>query len=181
MNKTFNFQPTLSGKNVSIRPLFENDFSALYRCASDKKLWEGHPAKDRFKEVEFKKWFKSAVESNATVVFVNNITNDLIGSSRFYTVNSEPTDISIGYTFLERRYWGGKTNFELKQLMLDYAFNYYSSVWFHIAPSNIRSQKATQKIGGVFSHEAVASISGEPQDWLFYKIDKNSWLEQTAS
>lgn len=181
MINTFNFQPVLTGNNFSIRPLCENDFDALYRCASDKKLWEGHPAKDRYKEVEFKKWFKSAIESNATVVFQDNITNELIGSSRFYTVDSEPNDVSIGYTFLARQYWGGKTNFEFKQLMLNYAFNYFSNVWFHISPSNIRSQKATQKIGGVFSHEKMANISGEPQNWLFYKINKNSWQEKSAS
>ena len=175
MMTTFNFQPVLTGKNVSVRPLFESDLDALYSCAADKKLWEGHPAKDRYKEVEFKKWFESAVESNATVVFVDNATNELIGSSRFYTVDTDPNDISIGYTFLARRYWGGKTNFELKKLMLDYAFHYFCDVWFHIAPSNIRSQKATQKIGGVFYHEKIANISGEPQNWLFYKLDKNSW------
>jgi RimJ/RimL family protein N-acetyltransferase len=108
-------------------------------------------------------------------VFVDNVTGNIIGSSRFYTTDEAPSDICIGYTFLARRYWGGKTNFELKKLMLDYAFHYSDCVWFHIAPSNLRSQKAIEKIGGVFSHAKVTTISGSPDKWLFYKINKNNW------
>ncbi len=175
MLSSFNFQPILNGVNVSIRALVVSDFDNLYICASDKKIWEGHPAKDRYKKVEFEKWFESAIDSNSTVVFLDNITGNIIGSSRFYTVDEAANDISIGYTFLSRSYWGGKTNFELKKLMLDYAFTYFDSVWFHIAPANIRSQKAIEKIGGVFFYEKITSISGSPDNWLFYQIDKNDW------
>lgn len=175
MITTFEFQPDLNGENVSIRALVESDFESLYLCASDKKIWEGHPAKDRYKKPLFEKWFKSAIKSKSTVVFVDNVTGNIIGSSRFYTTDEVPSDICIGYTFLARCFWGGKTNFELKKLMLDYAFSYFNSVWFHIAPSNIRSQKAIEKIGGVFSYEKVITISGAPDKWLFYKISKNDW------
>ena len=175
MNKHFSFQPTLSEETVSLRPLHENDFESLFSCAADKKLWQDHPSKNRYKEVEFKKWFDSALNSMATVVFVDNVNQKIIGSSRFYTVDSSPDDISIGYTFLARQYWGGKTNLALKKLMLAYAFQYFDVVWFHIAPSNIRSQKAIEKIGGVFSHQKIANISKQPENWLFYKIEKVSW------
>jgi RimJ/RimL family protein N-acetyltransferase len=181
MSGTFNFQPSLNGGNTKIRAIVETDFNELYLCASDKKLWAGHPAKDRYKKIEFEKWFKSAIESDTAIVFVDNLTNKPIGSSRFYTIDSEPNDISIGYTFLACKYWGGETNFELKKLMLDYAFNYFDCVWFHIAPSNVRSQKAVQKIGAVFSHEKIASISGSPENWGFYKIEKSNWQLQSAS
>lgn len=181
MISTFNFQPVLTGANVSIRALDINDFDSLYKCASDKKLWEGHPAKDRYKKLEFEKWFKDALESNTTIVFLDNVTRNIIGSSRFYVNDDAPEDISIGYTFLARSYWGGKTNFELKKLMLDYAFTYFNSVWFHIAPSNIRSQKAVEKIGGIFAYEKVSSISGSPDKWLFYQIGKVDWNLQSAS
>jgi RimJ/RimL family protein N-acetyltransferase len=175
MSGVFSFQPFINNQNISIRPIVETDFYELFLFASDKYLWVGHPAKDRYKKVEFIKWFESAITSKATVVFIDNITDKPIGSSRFYTIDSAPNDISIGYTFLARSYWGGKANLEIKKLMLDYAFNYFDCVWFHIAPSNIRSQKATQKIGGVFSHEEIANISGKPDNWLFYKIDKKNW------
>lgn len=62
-----------------------------------------------------------------------------------------------------------------------YAFNYFNCIWFHIAPSNIRSQKATKEIGGVFSYKKIANISIEPEDWLFYKIEKHYWLLQSTN
>lgn len=181
MIENFSFQPVLKGETVALRPIHEGDFDALFDCASDKKLWQGHPAKDRYKADQFKKWFKSAIESDATVVILDKLTDKIIGSSRFYVVNSEPDDISIGYTFIARQYWGGKTNLEVKTLMLAYAFQYFNVAWFHIAPSNIRSQKAIKKIGGIFSHQENSNISGKPEPCMFYKIEKQNWLQENAS
>ena len=174
---SFNFQPVLKGETISLRPIHESDFDGLFDSASDKKLWEGHPVKNRYKADEFKKWFKSALESDSALVILDQLTNRIIGSSRFYVVNSEHDDISIGYTFISRQYWGGKTNYEVKKTMLTYAFKYFKVVWFHIAPSNIRSQKATQKIGGIFSYEKNSNISGKFEPWMFYKIEKENWLQ----
>lgn len=170
----FNFQPYLKGKRLFLRPIQKNDFDGLFACASDKKLWDGHPAKDRYKEAEFKKWFQRALKSRSALIVINVSINKIIGSSRFYVVDSEPSDISIGYTFIHRSYWGGATNSLLKKIMLDYAFKYYETVWFHIAPSNIRSQRAIEKIGAVFSHEKDSLLSGKCEPWLFYKIKKSN-------
>jgi len=177
MLDNFTIQPNLKSESISLRPLHESDFSGLYKCAADRKLWEGHPSKDRYQESEFKTWFNSAIDSNAALVILDTLTDNIIGSSRFYVEDSEPSDISVGFTFIARQYWGGNTNYELKKLMLAYAFRYFDSVWFHIDPSNIRSQKATQKIGGVFCREAISNISGEPLPYVFYKIEKKSWFQ----
>jgi RimJ/RimL family protein N-acetyltransferase len=39
--------------------------------------------------------------------------------------------------------------------MLDHAFKSYPDVRFHIAPANIRSQKATAKLGADYVYEAT--------------------------
>ena len=178
MTKDFSFQPSLSGENISFRPLREDDFESIFSCASDKKIWEGHPAKDRYKESEFKKWFASAMEVGTVIVILDNKSNEIIGSSRFYVESSTPHDIAIGFTFLAVKYWGGKTNYKVKKMMLDYAFEYFNVVWFHISPSNIRSQKATQKIGGVLVDQKDSDLSGKLEPWLFYKIEKEDWLNR---
>jgi RimJ/RimL family protein N-acetyltransferase len=51
--------------------------------------------------------------------------------------------------FLARRYWGGRYNRELKQLMLADAFKFVGNVVFYVGQTNVRSQKATEKIGGI--------------------------------
>ncbi len=171
----FSYQPSLVGDTLSVRPLYEDDFDALFTCASDKKIWAGHPNSDRYQKPVFEKWFDTAINSKATVVVIDNNRNEIIGSSRFYWLDTIPDDISIGFTFLACQYWGGPTNFELKTLMLNYAFNFFDTVWFHIAPSNIRSQKATQKIGCQFSHEEMLKISTKDELWYCYKMEKKSW------
>jgi len=70
-----------------------------------------------------------------------------------------------------QQYWGGNVNKELKAMMLNYAFEFYESVWFHISPINIRSQKAILKIGASYVKEKTVSLGGsEPSLWRFYKI-----------
>jgi len=172
----FNYTPTLLGEDISIRPLRENDFNGLYKCASDKKIWEGHPATDRYKREQFEYWFHGAIGSQSTIVISDSLTNEIIGSSRYYIEDSSPNDISIGHTFLSCKYWGGVTNSQLKQLMLNYAFKHFNNVWFHIALSNIRSQKATQKIGAKFSHEGISKLTGKPELWKFYKVEKGAYI-----
>jgi RimJ/RimL family protein N-acetyltransferase len=58
--------------------------------------------------------------------------------------------VEIGWTFLERRFWGGSYNRELKKLMLDHAFNFVDHVVFVVGEKNLRSQKALEKIGARF-------------------------------
>ena len=177
MSETFSFQPTLHGESISLRPMAESDFDGLFACASSKKVWAGHPNPDRYKEPVFRKYFESAIDSRAAVVVTDNSTGEIIGFSRYYLESTIPDDISIGFTFLSCEYWGGETNFQLKNLMLDYAFRFFDVVWFHVSPSNIRSQKATLKIGAVFSHEELLKLSGKDELWYCYKIGKGEWVK----
>ena len=171
----FNFQPTLTGETISLRALREDDFDDLYACASDKKIWEGHPSSNRYKYSEFTSYFKASIESQACVVIVDKQRNEIIGLSRYYQVNTIPDDISIGFTFLARNYWGGDTNRELKKLMIDYALQYFPAVWLHVGLTNIRSQKATLKIGARFIGEDTLEIGGSVGQWLCYRVTKESW------
>ncbi len=173
--KGFNFQPSLTGKTISLRALREEDFDELYACASDKKIWECHPNSDRYKRSVFTPYFKSSMASKANVVVLDNQSNKIIGTSRYYQVAQIPNDISIGFTFLIRDYWGGKTNLELKTLMIEYALQYFPAVWLHVGLGNIRSQKATLKIGAKFMGEDDLVIGGKEGKWLCYKVDKESW------
>ena len=150
-------------------------FDELFLCASDKKIWEGHPHPNRYKLSEFTPYFSDAIDSNAFVVVIDNTLGKIIGVSKYYPVDSVPDDISIGFTFLARKYWGGNINRELKGLMLDYAFGYFDRVWFHIGPTNIRSQKASEKIGAIFSHQEILNISGKNENWLCYKVSRDTW------
>ena len=44
----FDYQPTLSGNLVRMRPLSAEDYYGLYAVASDPLVWEQHPVKSRY-------------------------------------------------------------------------------------------------------------------------------------
>ena len=146
---TFDFQPTLRGELVELRPLRAEDFADLYAAASDPLVWEQHPASDRYKEEVFREFFREALESGGAFVVTDRADGRVIGSTRFLGYDEKDGEVEIGYTFLARSHWGGRYNGEMKRLMLGHAFRFVPSVVFLVAPENYRSQRAVEKIGGV--------------------------------
>jgi N-acetyltransferase len=145
----FHLQPHLKGDLIELRPLSPEHWEDLFKVASDPLIWEQHPESDRYKEKVFKTFFKGALESGGAFVVVDTKSEQIIGSTRFYGYDPEKSEIEIGWTFLARKYWGGRHNREMKQLMLSHAFQFVENVVFFVGEHNFRSQKATEKIGGI--------------------------------
>jgi len=146
---SFDLQPHLKGDLIELRPLMPEDWDDLFAVASDTLIWAQHPENDRYKEDVFKVFFKDALESGGAFVVIDTKSKRIIGSTRFHGYDPEKSEVEIGWTFLARRYWGGRYNREMKQLMLAHAFQYVENVVFFIGENNIRSQKATEKIGAI--------------------------------
>jgi RimJ/RimL family protein N-acetyltransferase len=145
----FDLQPTLTGKLVELRPLRRDDFEALHAAASDPLIWEQHPDSDRYKRDVFRRYFDGAIESGGAFAVVDRRTGRLIGSSRYHGYDESASEVEIGWTFLERAYWGGTYNREMKRLMVGHALMFVRRVVFLVGLTNLRSQRAMEKIGGV--------------------------------
>jgi RimJ/RimL family protein N-acetyltransferase len=139
------------GDLLELRPLRPGDWPALFAVAADPLMWEQHPDSDRYKEDVFRQFFEDALRSGGALVAVDRATGKIIGSSRYYDFNPTESAVEIGWTFLSRRYWGGKYNREMKRLMLTHAFKAVERVVFIIGPDNHRSRRAIEKIGGVYA------------------------------
>jgi len=146
---SFDLQPDLKGELIDLRPLKPEDWDDLFAVASDPHIWEQHPESDRYKEDVFRVFFREALESGGAFVVIDVKTQQIIGSTRFYGYDPERSEIEIGWTFLARKYWGGRYNREMKQLMLAHAFKFVESVVFFVGENNVRSQKATERIGAI--------------------------------
>jgi RimJ/RimL family protein N-acetyltransferase len=146
---SFDLQPHLKGKLIELRPIAPEDWNDLFAVASDPLIWEQHPESDRYKEDVFKVFFKDALESGGAFVVIDTKNKRIIGSTRFHGYDPEKSEVEIGWTFLARKYWGGRYNREMKQLMLAHAFQFVENVVFYVGENNIRSQKATEKIGAI--------------------------------
>lgn len=161
----FEAQPTLTGRLLELRPLQEDDYDALFAVASDRLIWEQHPASDRYQPEVFQKFFRDAMESGGALLAIDQATGTVIGSSRYHGYNGSASEVEIGWTFLARSHWGGQYNGEMKQLMLQHAFQFVDAVIFLIGPENIRSQRAVEKIGGV--HDGSRTDGSGMESWLF--------------
>lgn len=171
----------LVGEALHLRPLEADDFAGLYAAASDPETWAGHPAKTRHQREVFTPYFTGLLDSGTCLAVLDRGSDTIIGCSRYYTAPDMPGSISIGFTFLAKDYWGGDTNFALKRLMLGHAFGSFDEVWFHIDPTNIRSQKATAKLGAVFVYHAELQLGPMAAPWNCYRLTREAWAEVEAA
>jgi N-acetyltransferase len=168
----FDLQPSLRGELLQLRPLRPEDFADLYAVASDPLIWQQHPVKDRYQERIFSGFFRESLESAGALIVAASDSGKVIGSSRFHGLDAIKNEIEIGWSFLARSHWGGIYNKEMKQLMLQHAFQFVSSVIFVVGPHNLRSQKAMEKIGGV---RVGSRPDSNGQISLVYQITAANW------
>src|ERR1700730_18146497 len=146
----FDLQPTLKGDLIEVCPLTLEDFDAHFAAASDPLIWKQHPENDRHKRAVFQRFFDGAIESEGAFAVIERNSGRIIGSSRYCNLNPAEREVEIGWTFLQRAFWGGAYNRELKSLMLEHAFRFVERVVFVVGENNLRSQKALKKIGATF-------------------------------
>ncbi|MEP7326949.1 MAG: GNAT family N-acetyltransferase [Gemmatimonadota bacterium] len=166
-------QPTLRGSRLELRPLRPGDFDELFRAASDPLIWEQHPENDRNTREVFQMFFDGALASKGALVVIDRKSGRIIGSSRYWDYNAGRRDVEIGWTFLERQFWGGDYNRELKSLMLNHAFGFVDRVLFRVGETNLRSRKAMEKIGARFLRaETSPSDRGLNPNQVVFAIDR---------
>jgi RimJ/RimL family protein N-acetyltransferase len=141
-------QPTLRGELLEVRPLRADDVDALYAAARDPLIWEQHPDA-RYREDVFRAFFAEHLATGGALAVLDVRNGEVIGTSRYHGYDAERSEVEIGWTFLARAYWGGAYNGELKRLMLEHAFRFAETVVFVVAPGNLRSRRAVEKLGAV--------------------------------
>lgn len=158
----FSVQAILENEKYQLIPIRQGDFESLYEVASDPKVWEQHPNKDRYRREVFENFFQGALESEGAFKIVEKETGEMLGSTRFYDFDEESNSIFIGYTFYGTKSWGKKINPQIKKLMLDYIFQFVGTVYFHVGKENIRSRTAMERLGAENLGEHEVAYFGEP-------------------
>jgi RimJ/RimL family protein N-acetyltransferase len=170
------WQPTLVGTWVRLRPLTDEDFETLCAVGSDPLIWEQHPEPDRWKREKFEFFFRTAIESKGALAIIDQKTGALIGTSRFTQHDLQKSCVEVGFTFLARSHWGKGYNHELKFLMLSYAFQFVDTASFYVGERNIRSQKAMIRIGATEVNRMRTQSPGAlPRQSVIYEIKKADW------
>lgn len=165
-------QPVLEGPTLRLRPLEPRDFDALFRIASDPLVWEQHPEPLRYRRDVFEGFFAGALASGGALLAIERPSTRVMGTSRYYDLDLVNREVAIGYTFLSREFWGGSANAEMKRLMLDHAFDWADTVWFHVGPCNFRSRRAVEKLGACL--DRVAPRGG--RETVYYRLGRAEFL-----
>lgn len=172
----FSIQKILSNENVLLKPLQETDFDALFLQAGNKEVWDQHPNKNRYKREVFQNFFDGAMASSGGFAIIDQPSNKIIGSTRFYDYDEVANTIYIGYTFYGKEFWGKNYNAQAKKLMLDYIFQFVDAVKFHVGSENSRSKRAMEKLGAENLGEMEIAYFGEASKMnIVYQINKNNW------
>lgn len=173
-----NRQPVLEGDRLTLRPLQAEDWEALFAVASDPQIWAVHPSHDRWQEPVFRAFFEDALEQGGALAIVENAGGRIIGSSRFGLPEADGADeIEIGWSFLERRYWGGGWNAEFKRLMIAHALGHFGRVVFQVGADNLISRKAMSNIGGrlIAGRAPVHERCGAQVEHVVFEITRESF------
>jgi len=169
---SFDRQAVLTGNLVRLRPLTVDDLPGLQSAASDPLIWAQHPDRQRHTPGAFRRFFDDALSSGGALTAEDASTGELIGTSRFHGYDPAANEIEIGWTFLARKYWGGAVNGEMKRLMMRHAFRQVHSVVFLIAPENVRSRRAVEKIGAVPDGRR---LDGGGRACVLYRVTVEAW------
>ena len=163
-------QPTIENDLVLLRPVNENDLEPLFQVASDPLIWSQHRFK-RYLRSEFEAFFDEMIFSKSSLVIIDQSNGHIIGSSGFKRIDGFTEGLEIGGTFIARNYWGGPFNRTVKKMMIDHALQYVDYVLFHVHKTNIRSQKAVEKLNGLkISNVDFKQIPLKSEDHLRYLV-----------
>ena len=176
-----NLQPTLAGATLRLRPLEPGDFDALHAAASDPLIWALHPEPTRWQREVFERFFDSGLACAGALLVQERASGAVVGSSRYYQWKPDSREVSVGYTFLVRRLWGGAANRELKALMLGHAFGFAQAVWFDVGVDNLRSRRAMEKLGATLARHTPADPVTGAAAHVHYRIDRDAWTSAGGS
>ena len=173
-----NWQPLLENEFISLQPLQADDFEKLYKVASDPLIWEEHPNKNRYKREVFKTFFEGALASGGAFLIYDSANKEIVGSTRFYDYDEVKKTILIGYTFYAKAVWGKGYNYAVKNIMLNYAFQFVDKVILHVGAENYKSQRAMAKLPANKTGEIIVSYYGEADKLnCVYEINKEDFLK----
>jgi RimJ/RimL family protein N-acetyltransferase len=127
----------------------------------------------------FEPWFEYSLAARDEVPFVVLVDGRVAGSTRFLNYVPEHKRVEIGWTWLNRAYWGTGANPETKLLLLEHAFERcgLQRVEFKTDARNLRTRGALLALGarfeGIFRKHMIVAAGVRDSAW--YAVTDDDW------
>ena len=178
------FDPFIGGHYIDLERFTNDHISALESIALDARIWQNLPY-NPVDKTSFEDFIKELQNKNLnghqiTYVIRNKTNKQVCGSTGFINMDAVNQQLEIGPTWLSPTVWGTKVNIESKYLLLTQCFEkqHIMRVEFRTRETNIRSQKAIEKIGA--TREGLLRCHRKNNDGTFrntivYSIIQPEW------
>ena len=180
---------TLEGQHTSLEPLTLAYQEALIAAADDGELWNSTvtvvPTRDTMAEYIDAALQAQARGSELPFVIIRKATGKVVGTTRFYEIESKDRRAAIGYTWLSRSAQRTGVNTEAKLLLLTHAFEHWqcNRVEFITDVLNQQSRAAILRLGakeeGILRNHMIMP-GGRIRDSVCFSIIAAEWPEVKA-
>lgn len=179
------FDTELKGKTVTLKPLQRGHASALVDAATDGQLWDlwftsvpSHDSVDAYIDLAL----TEQVQGRALpFVVVDNLSQKIIGTTRFCHANCANKRVEIGYTWYSKSYQKTIVNTECKFLLLNHAFEQLSAIavefrthWYNHASRTAIARLGAKQDGVIRNDQIMAD--GSYRDTVVFSIINHEWL-----
>jgi|TARA_B110000211_G_scaffold56177_1_gene62620 RimJ/RimL family protein N-acetyltransferase len=174
----------LKGDVVTLLPLKMEHASELVKAASDGDLWNiwytsVPSAVLVYSYIDFALTEKAAGRSLPFVV-IDNVTQQVIGATRFCNADIIQKRVEIGYTWYSKSFQRTSVNAECKFLLLKHAFEKLSAIavefrthWHNHTSRGAIARLGAKQDGILRNHRKMAN--GSFQDTVVFSIINHEW------
>jgi RimJ/RimL family protein N-acetyltransferase len=180
---------TLAGQHVRLEPLTMLHAEPLVAAAAEGELWRSTftviPSRDTIDEYLAAAFAGQTSGRELAFVIVNNATQQVVGTTRFYDIERHDRRVAIGYTWVARSAQRTPVNTEAKLLLLRHAFETWKCIRVELITDflNEQSRTAILRIGakqeGILRNHMIMP-GGRIRDSVCFSIIDSEWPEVKA-
>jgi len=180
---------TLKGEYVRLQPLTHAHAESLVAAAGDGELWNttvtiipDHTSIAAYIDAALN---GQSLGKELPFVIINQSSNEVVGTTRFYEIRPADRAAAIGYTWLAKSAQRTPINTEAKLLLLTQAFDVWHCVRVELITDllNEQSRAAILRLGakqeGILRKHLILP-SGRIRDSVLFSIIDEEWPEVRA-
>ena len=182
-NPLWSAPPVLRGEHATLEPLQPGHVEGLNKALGDgamSRCWYTNvPAAE-----DVEKYVAAALEAQALgralPFVVRDKQDEIVGTTRYYGLDSSVPNLSIGYTWYAKHVQRTGINTEAKRMLLEHAFDKlgcmavsFETSWFNHASRTAIARLGAKQDGVLRNNKRHAD--GSPRDTVVFSIIDTEW------